>query len=260
MTLDALTERAERAESELFHRLISTAPDAVRSRLGIATARFSGRVVTSVRDDATNYWSNALGFGLDEPVTAALVEPSPTSSSQKRTPGPLIQIAPALLPADWAEICDRHALRSGGARYQHICSGDDFRQTASTDLHVGRATNAVEWTRFTMRGFGMPEEDSSDMLGPGCDSDEVQLFAAWDGDYMVAAASSFVWQDVTVLNSGVTLPSHRNRGAQSALIASRAAAAADAGCRWLVTQTAKPDPGTQNPSTNNRSSGPGPAL
>ncbi|MGY4652483.1 hypothetical protein ACVWWN_006279 [Mycobacterium sp. URHB0021] len=137
------------------------------------------------------------------------------------------------------------------ARYQHICSVEDFRQTASTDLHVGRATNAVEWTRFTMRGFGMPEEDFSDMLGPGYDSDEVQLFAAWDGDQMVAAASSFIWQDVAVFNSGVTLSSYRNRGAQSALIASRAAAAADAGCRWLVTQTAKPDPGTQNPSTNN---------
>jgi hypothetical protein len=33
--------------------------------------------------------------------------------------------------------------------------------------------------------------------------------------------------------------------------AARVAAAADAGCRWVVAQTTKPDAGTVNSSTNN---------
>lgn len=244
-------ERAERAEAELFHHLISRARAEVKSRFGIAATRLGGRVVTSVRQDVTGYWSNAIGFGLDEPVTAAAVGEVIDFFVSEHNKGALLHVAPALLPGDWAAIRDRYALRPNGARYQHICSVKDFRAGASTDLRVNRVDDAVEWTRFAMRGFGMPEDDYGDILGLGYGSDGMQLFGAWDGDQMVAAASQFIWEDVAVLNSGVTLPSHRARGAQSALIVSRAAAAADAGCRWLVTQTGKVDPGATNPSTSN---------
>lgn len=244
-------ERAERAEAEMFHHLISRAPAQVKSRFGIGATRLGGRVVTSVRHDVTGYWSNAFGFGLDEPVTAAAVGEVIDFFASEGNKGALLHVAPALLPEDWAAIRDRYALRLSGARYQHICSVNDFRASASTDLRVNRTESAAEWTRFVMQGFGMPEHDYSDILGLGYGSDRMQLFGAWDGDQMVAAAGQFIWEDVAVLNSGVTLSSHRGRGAQSALIASRAAAAADAGCRWLVTQTGKVDPGTTNPSTNN---------
>jgi len=46
-------------------------------------------------------------------------------------------------------------------------------------------------------------------------------FAAWDGDEIVATANLFVGGEVASLNAGATLPSHQNRGAQSALIAVR---------------------------------------
>ena len=143
-----------------------------------------------------------------------------------------------------------HGLRSSQARYQHACPIEDVRPVASTNLHVSPPTDPLEWTRFTMRGLGMPISDLTDMLVPGYCSDSVQLFAACDDAQMVAGASLFIWEDVAVLDSGTTLPSHRNRGAQSALIAARVAAAADAGCRWVVAQTAKPVPGESNPSTN----------
>ncbi|SCF16277.1 hypothetical protein GA0070612_4344 [Micromonospora chokoriensis] len=32
-----------------------------------------GGVVLSMRHDPTGYWSTALGFGVDEPVTAELI-------------------------------------------------------------------------------------------------------------------------------------------------------------------------------------------
>jgi hypothetical protein len=251
MTTDALIERAERAEAEMFHQLISMAPADVKTRFGIATTRFSGGVVTSVRDDVTGYWSDAMGFGIDEPVTTALVDQVVDFFTAEANPDALIHIAPALLPEDWPAICARHGLRPSGARYQHICPVEDLRTVASTDLRVGPATDGLDWTRFTMREFGMPEDDFASLLAPGYSSGNVKLFAAWDGDLMVAGASVFIWQDVAVLNSSSTSAGHRNRGAQSALIAIRAAAAADAGCRWLVTQTGRPEPGTVNPSLNN---------
>ncbi|MCO8273957.1 hypothetical protein M1L60_25490 [Actinoplanes sp. TRM 88003] len=53
------------------------------------------------------------------------------------------------------------------------------------------------------------------------------------------------------LNAAATLPSHRGRGAQSALIAARAAAAAEAGCRHVHAETWKPADGAPNPALAN---------
>jgi hypothetical protein len=51
---------------------------------------------------------------------------------------------------------------------------------------------------------------------------------------MVGGGNLFVWGDAGKLTSGVTRESHRGRGVHSAVIAARAQAAAEAGCRWLV--------------------------
>lgn len=71
-------------------------------------------------------------------------------------------------------------------------------------------------------------------------------FAAWDGDEIVATANLFIHGEIGSLNTAATLATHRNRGAQSALIAARAKEAAKSGCRWfcalrpVVPPTARP--------------------
>jgi hypothetical protein len=219
--------------------------------LGIATARLGGGTLTSVRNDVSGYWSNALGLGVDEPLTAALIDEAVDFFTAHGNLGATILIAPDRLPADWAAICERHSLRTTYGRNQHICSLDGFSADASTDLDVRPVADAKQWARFVLTEFGMTDENLVTMVAPGYGSDDFQLFAAWDDDQMVAGGCLFVWEDVAVLNTTATQSSHRNRGAQSALIAARAAAAAKAGCRWLVTQTGQPEPGQKNPSLDN---------
>jgi hypothetical protein len=48
-----------------------------------------------------------------------------------------------------------------------------------------------------------------------------------------------------------TVPHGRRRGAQSALLAVRAQAAHNAGCRWLVAETGAEGPGEHNASLHN---------
>ena len=64
---------AESAEAEFMYQYESMAPNAVKAQLGISTTRIGGGVVLSMRDDVTGYWSKAVGFGVTEPVTAALL-------------------------------------------------------------------------------------------------------------------------------------------------------------------------------------------
>ena len=214
--MTALMKRAERAEAELFHHLVTSAPATLKARLGIATGRVGGGVLTSVRHDITGYWSNAIGLGINEPVTAEVIDRVIDFFTAENNPGALLHLAPSLLPTGWLAIVERHALRKNGARYQHACAIGEFRATTSTDLRIGRDADALEWTRFTMRGFGMPDDVFGAMLSPGYSSDNVQLFAAWDGDHTVGTAAQFIWEDIAVLSSGVTLPGYRKRGAQSA--------------------------------------------
>jgi hypothetical protein len=89
------------------------------------------------------------------------------------------------------------------------------------------------------------------MIAAGVRSSGFQPFAAWDGDDMIATANLFISGGVASLNTGATLMTHRNKGAQSALIAARARYAERAGCHWLIAETGQPASGSKNPSLDN---------
>src|SRR4029078_7733720 len=73
----------------------------------------------------------------------------------------------------------------------------------------------------------------AEMFAASTSNPAFRPFAAWDGEEIVATSNLFVDVDVASLNAGATLPSHQNRGAQSALIASRGKHAIATGC-WRV--------------------------
>ncbi|MGW5579285.1 hypothetical protein [Micromonospora chokoriensis] len=248
-TLGAL---AELAEAEFMFRYESGAPADVRDALGIRTARVGGGVVLSMRHDPTGYWSKALGFGVDEPVTGELIAQVCDVYRAEGTPSAVIQIAPDRLPADWDEICVRENITPGGV-WVKLAGAIDALKPGGTDLRVGPVPDesVPEWASVVLRCFGMPEEHLGPMLVESVRDPGFRPFAAWDGAEMVAAANLFVHGEVGSLNTGATLPSHRGRGAQSGLLAARVAAAAAAGCRWVTAETGRPAPGSSNPSLDN---------
>jgi GNAT superfamily N-acetyltransferase len=101
-----------------------------------------------------------------------------------------------------------------------------------------------------LRGIGIPPEGLFDMLTASAKDPHTQQFAAWVHGEIVATGNLLIHGDVDTLNAGATLPSHRNRGLQTALIAARIAPAARAGCRWIVAEAEKPEEGAGNPSVN----------
>jgi hypothetical protein len=247
-----LTALAERAEAEFMYQYVNSAPPAVKKLLGISTTRIGGGVALSMRNDATSYWSKALGFGFDEPVTDDLIGRIVEFYRQGDSPGAVIQIAPSALPSNWEELRAEYGIALDSAWIKLSCSIQEFRAGRS-DLRVGRvhADTAAEWASVTLRGFGMPEEGFADMLAASVANPDFRPFAAWDGTEMVATANLFIHGETASLNTGATLAGHQNQGAHSALLAARVKEAADAGCRTLVAETGKPADGAVNPSLNN---------
>ncbi|WP_327589545.1 GNAT family N-acetyltransferase [Nonomuraea sp. NBC_00507] len=243
---------AEGTEAEVMYQLVSMAPPSIKSRLQIATTRIGGGVALSVGNDPTGFWSKALGFGFAEPVTRDLIGRVVDFYRAQDSKGAVVQIAPSALPPNWNEICAEYGLRPDSYWVKLAAPVEDFRAGQST-LRVSPVApeSALEWATVTFRGFGMPEDGFAEMMAGSVANPDVRPFAAWDGDAMVATGTLLVRGEIGSLNAGATLPGHRNQGAQSALLATRAEEAAKAGCRWLIAETGLPAQGESNPSLNN---------
>ncbi|MFD6443861.1 GNAT family N-acetyltransferase [Promicromonospora sp. NPDC060204] len=247
------TELAESVEAEMMYRYETNAPDLAQEGLGIATTRMGGGVVLSARVDPFDYWSKALGFGFAEPVTHDLVDRVVAFYREQGTPTAVLQVAPSVLPPDWAQIQEAHGLQAAGSWLKLAAPIGDVRAEARTDLRVGPVgeADAHEWASVVSRAFGMEIPAMVAMLAESVRHPAATPFAAWDGDTIVAGANLYVHGTVASLNSGATLPDHRGRGAQSALIAARLAAARAAGAGWVVAETGAPAPGEVNQSLAN---------
>jgi GNAT superfamily N-acetyltransferase len=244
---------AECSEAEAMLRLLSETPPQLKHDLGIASARIGGGVVLSMRHNAGGYASRALGLGVVEPVSRGLIAQVCGFYLSQGSPGAVLQIAPPFLPPDWDVICASHDLVPGAVWVKVACAAT-MCKPAETKLQarsVG-AGQAAEWASVILRGFGVPDEGGlSDMLGAAVGRGGFRAFAAWDGSEMVSAAFMYLNGGTAHLSVAATLPSHRGQGAQSALVALRAQAAAEVGCRWLIAEAERPADGTPNPSLDN---------
>jgi hypothetical protein len=128
-----------------------------------------------------------------------------------------------MLPSEWGEICVLYGIAPDSSWTKLVCQVNDFqpRQSALRVGPIGR-DDVRQWASVTLRGFGMPKEGLADMLVARVENPNFRPFAAWDGDEIVAAANLFIHGEVGSLNSATTLQTHRNQGAQSALLRARA--------------------------------------
>ncbi|HEY6494201.1 MAG TPA: GNAT family N-acetyltransferase [Trebonia sp.] len=213
-----------------------------------------GGAAFSVRDDSSRFWTKALGFGFAEPVTGDLIGRLTDFYRDQGAPSASIQLAPPVIPADWDAICAKENLSAGAKLAKLACEPEAVLANVRTDLDQGLRAEAVtsarrtEYSTAMARVFGMEDEYPTAILAATVDRPGWHAYAVYAGDRIVATASVYANGDTAQMFGGSTLPEYRGRGAQTALIAARARAARDAGCRWLVAETGTEKPGEHNPS------------
>lgn len=245
---------AELAEAEFMFAFESSGPAESRAQLGVNAARVHGAVVLAMaKDPSGGYWNKALGFGISEPVTDAVIGDVLDCYRASGSPTAVLQIAPAALPAEWDHICARHGLVAGN-KWVKLLRPPDPAVPATTAFRIEPlpASAAREWADVMLQGFGMPRGALTAMFAGAVTADPAfHPFAVWDGDRMVGAGNLHIKDRRAAFCGVATLPEARNRGAQSALFAARVEVARAAGVRVLSAETWKPAPGTSNPSLNN---------
>ncbi|WP_051798865.1 GNAT family N-acetyltransferase [Catenuloplanes japonicus] len=197
--------------------------------------------------------NRAIGFS--EPVDADLLAPFVGMFREAGTARAGFKLPRPVLPADWAEVCARLGLLPAPQTLKLTRSAARPAEPVTTDLRIApvEADAHERALKVLLTGFGdlRPPAEVIDMISTLNRHPRSRQFAAWDGDEIVAVGLVFADRDAAVLKGGVTLPSHRGRGAQSALIAARIEAAREAGCRWVVSETSQPAAGEHHTSLSN---------
>ncbi|MDG4810728.1 hypothetical protein O7634_28570 [Micromonospora sp. WMMD1120] len=248
-----LTPLAETVECEFMHSYESRTPPPAYTDLGIATTRVGGGVALAMRNDPSGgYWNKALGFGTTEPFTVEILDRVLDFYRDQGVDQAVLQLVPAALPAGFDEIAAARGLEPGST-WVKLAARPDEVVAAPTRLRVGPVPGAEarRWADVVLAGFGMPSGGLTTMLAATVGAPAWRPYAAWDGDDVVAGGNLFLHGEAASLNAAATAPGHRGLGAQSALIAARARAAAEAGCRWVFVETGQPAPDQRNPSLDN---------
>jgi hypothetical protein len=208
--------------------------DAVADAFGHDAVRVGTAVCTLRPDIDEMYVNRVLGLGLSEPADAAALDRIAAVYGPVRH---TIALAPSARPADLAD-----GLRARG--YEPAHAWVKFHRRAADPiagacaLRVERigAERADDYAGVIGAGFGLVPEAAA-MLGRLPGRSGWGCYLAYDGDLPVAAAAVFAAGGAAWLGQATTLPGHRRRGAHSALIAARIAAARAAGAAIVVTET-----------------------
>lgn len=245
----------ELGEAEFMFQMFACADDRSRSALGMAQRRLgAGEVTVMAQDPTGGFWSRVVGLGVDEPVTAEVVDEALDFARAHDAASLTFQIAPEA-DGDWQTLLRERGVVPGGA-WVKFAGAATPRAEVPTDLRVDRLGphDGAGFAHVMCTGFGMPLDSALPgwFAGlPGWGEAGFTTYGAWDGDTLVATATLFVGGEIGTLSGAATLPSHRGRGAQGALMVRRMNDAAAAGCAWITCETGVETPENPNPSLHN---------
>lgn len=253
LSLREAADIVELGEAETMAEVAAAAPPDLADRFGLRCERFGSAVALATRGLDAPLLNRVLGLGVREPVTEAHIE-AIHALYEGAGVRYLVQVSPALPPTVLA------TLREGFER-RGLTRQDNWTkllrdaappEPARTDLRIALATaaDAPAVAEIMSAGFEEPPE-MGQILATLVGRPDWRHYLAWDGDRPVAVGILFVHGPIGALEGAATLPAHRGRGAQSALMAQRIADAATLGCRWLITETGEETTEEPNPSYRN---------
>src|SRR4051794_7534890 len=225
---DDVVALLERAEAAAYEDMYACAPP----ELGATARRVAGALIIECPSLPVVTFNRALG--IEAP-------PSDEVLGLART----IQLAPGL------ETDAVRARLREDVRWAKVIRDASPPEAVATDLDVREvdAADGEALGRVISAGFGMPPVAGA-WLARLVGRDGWRMYGAYAGDDLVGGGVLHVEDDVGWLGIGATLPEHRGRGGQQAVMARRIADAAAAGCTTLTSETGIL-PGHPNPSLRN---------
>jgi hypothetical protein len=225
------------------------APDAALE-YDLHVERIGSAVALAMRRVDVPMFNRVVGLGVNEPVTDATLD-AVDAVYRGANVRYLVQMSPTVITA---ELHARLEARGWPRKdnWVNLIRGTESPRAVPTSLRIkpiGR--EAIEpFAAIMCAAFEVPGQYGEVFTAP-IGRPNWRHYLAYDGRSPVAAGALFVRDQVAYLAGGATLPEHRRRGAQGALVTLRIRDALALGCRYIVTETWEETPEDHNASYHN---------
>ena len=208
--------------------------DAYRG-LSVVTEAGGAIVLTTPGAPGSPMLNRIVGLGVDRPATEANVDEAIAAMPPDVTF--YVAVAPGALPAELPQWLGARGLEPGWGwmSFRRGVGEPPRAQTALRLRRVESPEDAQAFARVQCAAYGLPEA-----LVPviaGAPEHGWECWLALDGAEPAGAGALFVAAGAAYLGFAATLPEHRGKGAQGALLAHRIRRAGELGCDLVLTET-----------------------
>jgi GNAT superfamily N-acetyltransferase len=239
---------AERGELEAFRDLFLAASPGLGPRI----EELGGAVCIALPETPRSAMFNrVLGLGLEEPATPGLLHEI-TGFFGGLGVEWCVALSPHAEPPELSTWLEARGLVPGyaWAKFQRGLQEPAERETELRLVEAEPGAAAAAFADVFVRAYGTPEL-FRDWLARVPGRPGWRCFVALDGETPAATGALFANEGVGWLGVAGTLPEHRRRGAQGAILAARIRAAGEEGCDVLVTETGEQVEGRPSASYRN---------
>lgn len=238
----------ENAEFAAFVDFYRAAPDDIREAYGINVREIGTVTCLACRGvEPAAVFRRAVGLGVGRVASEAELNDVLAHMNADRQKY-VVPVAPHSQPSTLASWLERRGFSRGYAwmKFCRPCVGA-LRVSSDLEIRVIGSELAVEYGQVVTQGFGLPPAIAP-WIGQLAGRPNWVCVMAYADATPVAAGAVYVHGEYAWLGFGATLPSHRRRGAQNALLARRLSEGAACGARMAVTETGERLP--EKPSTS----------
>lgn len=236
----AATQQAEAVERQALEALHAVADEPLRADLGVSLHAISDCLVStaSALPPSAITLNRAVGLGSQHPVQPVDIRAIAAHYRQAGVQRYFLQPDPSTRDEDVAPLCFAAGLERARAWQKFIRGRDEPVPDVSTDLTIhqagpgqGEAFADIVCDAFDLGRRAVP------WLARLPTAQGWQIYMAFDGNTPASAGGLFISGKDAFTDFGATAPAYRQRGLQSANLASRVRAAINQGCQRIHTCT-----------------------
>jgi GNAT superfamily N-acetyltransferase len=251
MNQEEIARLVEFGEGCAWENFFSTAPDDYRSELGLHVDHLGSAIVLSMPGVEDTFFNRIIGLGLVESVTEGMLDELMSFIHGVGSKYFMVNLSPSAHPPEiqyWLAERGFWTVDYHAKLFRRASPPPETNTTFRIEL-TGRDF-AEAFAYVACQAFGESEIMHS-WLASSVGKTGWRHYVAWDGDQPIATGSLFIQDSFAWLGHGSTLPSHRRRGTQSALLARRIKDGLALGCELFVTDTSPDTPQAPNSSYRN---------
>jgi len=192
--------------------------------------------------------NRVVGLGIDEPATEAALDEALALLADTRH---YVAVTPGAEPPQLGAWLAERGFEPGWG-WMQFSRGIDELPAVETELELMEvgSERSADFARVVAVGYGLPDATLPLVARAPAHPDWTCWLAVGDGE-PAGAAALHVGDGTACLGFAATLPAHRGKGAQSALLATRIRRAAEMGCDLVVTETGERREGLPSNSYRN---------